>query len=89
MYPEWGTIQWPIQGRVPEGLGPTQRAWALPLILDQTEAEGPKKFFVVTWTPLSQGLDDRASPLSEGLDLPLQLLKCITIGIHLILVKAM
>ena len=63
--------------------GPRGRAqgdWALPLILDQTEAEGP---------PLSQGLDNRASPLSEHLDPPLQLLKCVTIGIHLILVKAM
>ena len=43
-----------------------------PLILDQTEAQ--KNFFETT-CPLSQGLDDRTppppTPLSEGLDLPL------------------
>ena len=48
------------------------RGRALPLILDQTEAEGPKKIIVETWLPLSQGLDNRASPLSEHLDPPLQ-----------------
>jgi len=81
MYPERGTIQWQIQGRGPGGLGP-------PLNF-KPKAKGPKKIFVKTWPPLSQGLDNRASTLSEGLDPPLQLLKCITIGIHLILVKAM
>ena len=33
--------------------------------------EGPKKFFFEARLPLSQGLDDRPPPLSEGLDPPL------------------
>ena len=34
--------------------------------------EGPKKIIVETWLPLSQGVDNRALPLSEHLDPPLQ-----------------
>ena len=44
------------------------------LVLDQTEARGPKTTFWRTALPPpppSQGLDDQAPPLSEGLDTPL------------------
>ena len=69
-------MQWQIQGRGGAG-GP-----APPLLLDQTEARRAEKIF---WGhrhpspppplpfPLSLGLDDRAPPLSEGLDSPLQM----------------
>ena len=33
--------------------------------------EGPKKIFLRPDPPLSQGLDDRSPPLSEGVDPPL------------------
>ena len=43
-----------------------------PIFLDQTEAQRVKKnFFETAPPPLSQGLVDRAPPLSEGLDPPL------------------
>ena len=44
-----------------------------PIFLDQTEAQRAKNFFFETAPPppLCQGLDDRAPPLSEGLDPPL------------------
>ena len=46
-----------------------------PLLLDQTEATRAEKIFSENAPPpplpLSQGLDDRTPPLSEGLDLPL------------------
>ena len=47
-------------------------AWAHPLFLNQVEAKAPKNFFFRDRAfPLSQGLDDRASPLSQCPDLPL------------------
>ena len=67
-------MQWQIQGRGGAG-GP-----APPLLLDQTEARRAEKIVLETGTPLpppllpfplSLGLDDRAPPLSEGLDSPL------------------
>ena len=44
-----------------------------PISLDQTEATRAEKVFWENATdlPLSQGLDDRTPPLSEGLDPPL------------------
>ena len=48
-------LQWRIQGRAPS-------------FLDQTEARTAEKKFFETPPPLSQGPDDRAPPLSEGLD---------------------
>ena len=45
-----------------------------PLFFDHTEARRVEKvFFFQTGSPpaLSQGLDDRATPLSEGVDRPL------------------
>ena len=42
-----------------------------PLFLDQTEDRRVKKILFEMHHPLSQGLDDRPTPLSEGLDLPL------------------
>ena len=54
--------------------GGAWEAWAPLLFLDQTEAapEGSKNFFGdCPLPPLSQGLEDRAPPLSEGLDPPL------------------
>ena len=49
-----------------------------PLVLDQNEARrAEKKFFKAGPPfPLSQGLDDRAPRLSEGLDPPLGWLYC-------------
>ena len=43
-----------------------------PLFLD--ENEGQKKFFLRPGPPLSQGLDDRPPPLSDGLNPPLNAL---------------
>ena len=69
-------MQWQIQGRGGAG-GP-----APPLLLDQTEARRAEKIFLGDRHPsprpplpfpLSLGLDDRAPPLSEGLDSPLQM----------------
>ena len=47
--------------------------WAHPLFLNQAEAKAPIFFFFFRDRvfPLPQGLDDRASPLSQCLDLPL------------------
>ena len=42
-----------------------------PLFLDQTEAQRSKFCFFRPGPALSQGLDDWASPLAEGLDPPL------------------
>ena len=62
-------IQRRIQWKGPGGLG-------FPFFLDQTEARGArKKFFgdrphLSPPPPLSQDLDDRVHPLSEGLDPP-------------------
>ena len=43
-----------------------------PLFLDQTEAwRAQKKIFETGLPPLSQGLNDQAPALSEGLDQPL------------------
>ena len=42
-----------------------------PLFLDQTEARRAEKNLFGDRPPLSQGLDDRAPRLSEGLDPPL------------------
>ena len=43
-----------------------------PLFLDQTEARRVEKYiFLKTALALSQGLDDRGPPLSEGLNPPL------------------
>ena len=44
-----------------------------PLFFDQTEARRAEKVLFLRPGPpaLSQGLDDRATPLSEGLDRPL------------------
>ena len=40
-----------------------------PFILEQTEAQRAEKIFLETGCPhLSKGLDDRAPPLSQGLD---------------------
>ena len=58
---------------VDPGEGPEARALAI--FLDQTEAQRAKKKFETTPPPLSQGLDDQASPrppISEGLDPPLK-----------------
>ena len=52
-------MQWLIQG-IP------------PLFLDQTEDRRVEKNFFGDVPPLSQGLDDRPAPLSEGLDQPLR-----------------
>ena len=71
-------MQWQIQGRGGAG-GP-----APTLLLDQTEARRAEKIFFgdrhppsppppPPLPPLSLGLDDRAPPLSEGLDSPLQM----------------
>ena len=47
-------------------------ASAHPLFLNKAEAKAPKNFFSRDRAfPLSQGLDDRASPLSQCLNLPL------------------
>ena len=54
------------------GRGPGARPPLPPLFLNQTEAQRAEKFFFKTRPPLSPGLDDRALPLSEGLDLPLE-----------------
>ena len=51
---------------VGEGSGPGP-----PLFLDQTEVRRAEKQFLWDRAPPSQSLDDRASPLSEGLDPPL------------------
>ena len=60
-----GPLQWRIQGRGLGGPGP-------PLIVRPNRGpRGPKNFFWRPGLPLSQGLDDRAAPLSEGLDPPL------------------
>ena len=50
-----------------------------PLVLDQTEARRAQKKFFLRLAPLpsSQGLDDRAPRLSEGLDPLLGWLYCI------------
>ena len=61
--------QWRIQGRGPRGPGS-------PLIFRPSRRqEGPSKISLrpppPPPPPLSQGLDDRAHPLSEGLDPPL------------------
>ena len=68
-------MQWQIQGRGGAG-GP-----APPLLLDQTEARRAEKISFgdrhpsspTLPFPLSLGLDDRAPPLPEGLDSPLQM----------------
>ena len=56
-------LQWRIQGRGSGGPAP-------PFFLDQTEAQRAKRNFF--WRqpppPLSMGLYDRASALSQGLD---------------------
>ena len=59
--PPWPT-QWPIQGKA-RGARP-------PLLLEKTERpEGPKKNFGDrSPSPLFKVLDDRAPPLSQGLD---------------------
>ena len=61
--------------------GGARWAQASPLFLDQTEAWRAEKFFFwdqpPTPFPLSQGLHDRTSPLSEGLDRPLQRIQVI------------
>ena len=43
-----------------------------PYFYTKLRPKGLKKFFFETRPPLSQGLDDRALPLSEGLDPPLE-----------------
>ena len=50
-----------------------------PLFLDHTEAKRAGKIFleIVPPPPLSQGLDDRGPPLTEGLDLPLTRTSCV------------
>ena len=57
-----GATQWPIQGKA-RGARP-------PLLLEKTERpEGPKKNFGDrSPSPLFKVLDDRAPPLSQGLD---------------------
>ena len=60
-----GCVQWGIQGRGPGGCPP--------LFFDHTKARRVEKvFFFWDRVPpfLSQGLDDRATPLSEGVDPP-------------------
>ena len=59
-------IQWRIQRKGRGGGGSR-------LFLDQTEARGAENFFLLFPHPtsLSQDLDDRAHPLSDGLDVPL------------------
>ena len=62
-----GCVQWGIQGRGPGGAAP-------PYFLTTLRPEGRKKYFFETGSPLpllSQGLDDRAAPLSEGVDPPM------------------
>ena len=47
---------------------------APPYFLTTLRPEGRKKYFFETGSPLpllSQGLDDRAAPLSEGVDPPM------------------
>ena len=71
-------MQWQIQGWGGAG-GPAPP----PLLLDQTEARRAEKIFFGDRHPsspppplpfpFSLGLDDRAPPLSEGLDSPLQM----------------
>ena len=67
-YPKLGfsNNQWRIQGGPGRGGGPPP-----PLIFDQTEAPRAEFFFFLEAgplpPPLSQGQEDRASPLSEGL----------------------
>ena len=62
-------IQRQIQGKGPGGLESL-------LFFDQTKAQGARKNFflrpppLLSSIPLSQDLDDRAHPLSEGLDPP-------------------
>ena len=63
-------------GEVPEGAGP-------PYCLTRVRPKGPKKIILETAPPpLSQGLDDRAPSLSEGLDPPmyrvLRLNRCLS-----------
>ena len=60
-------IQCQIQGR-----GRGARPPLPPYFWTKLRPKGPKKIFFKTRPPLSQGLDDRALPLSEGLDLPLE-----------------
>ena len=57
-----GATQWPIQGKA--------RGGRPPLLLEKTERpEGPKKNFGDrSPSPLFKVLDDRAPPLSQGLD---------------------
>ena len=45
--------------------------WGSPLFLNQSEARRTENFFLRSGPPLSQGLDDRPPPLSEGVDPPL------------------
>ena len=50
------------------------RGVAPPYFLTTLRPEGRKKYFFETGSPLpllSQGLDDRAAPLSEGVDPPM------------------
>ena len=62
------TCQWQIKGRGP---GP-------PLFLDQTDAQRVEiKCFLRPGPLLSQGLDDRPLNLSEGLDLPLNVMPSV------------
>ena len=62
------TCQWQIKGRGP---GP-------PLFLDQTDAQRVEiKCFLRPGPLLSQGLDDRPLTLSEGLDLPLNVMPSV------------
>ena len=57
-------------GEGPRGASPPPPS--PPFVLDQIEARrAEKKFFFRPHPNLSQGLDDRALPLSEGLDPPL------------------
>ena len=59
--PPWAT-QWPIQGK--------GRGAELPLFLEKTEAQRAekKKLGRPAPSPLFKVLDDRAPPLSQGLD---------------------
>jgi len=59
------TGQWRIQGRGPE-VGPP------PLSLDKTEALRAEKIFWGGPPPPPYFLDERASPLSQGLDTALR-----------------
>ena len=54
------------------GEGPGGPPTPPPLFLNQTEAQRAKKIFFKTRPTLSQGVDDRALPLSEGLHPPLE-----------------